>query len=214
LRCKRTGRLYAFLRRHRHLLFDEEFESELAEMYADSPLGKPPVPPAMLAAVTILQAVEGVSDAGAVEEAMFDRRWQMVLDCSGATRPPFSQGVLVDFRLRLMTHGLHERLVERSVQVAKDVGGFGFKQLRLALDSAPLWGAGRVEDTFNLIGHALEVVVLCCLVPDISPGSVPGRFPGGWWLARDGGLGSFPSWVWHGWRGWDGTLPRTMSRGV
>jgi transposase len=28
--------------------------------------------------------------------------------------------------------------------------------LRAALDSSPLWGAGRVEDTFNLIGHALN----------------------------------------------------------
>jgi hypothetical protein len=31
----------------------------------------------------------------------------------------------------------------------------------VALDSAPLWGAGRIEDTFNLIGHALECVVEC-----------------------------------------------------
>jgi hypothetical protein len=37
----------------------------------------------------------------------------------------------------------------------------GYKQLRIALDSAPLEGAGRVEDTFNLIGHALELVVDC-----------------------------------------------------
>lgn len=31
---------------------------------------------------------------------------------------------------------------------------FGPQALRAALDSSPLWGAGRVEDTFNLIGHA------------------------------------------------------------
>jgi hypothetical protein len=29
------------------------------------------------------------------------------------------------------------------------------------LDSAPILGAGRVEDTFNLLGHALEIVVDC-----------------------------------------------------
>jgi len=28
--------------------------------------------------------------------------------------------------------------------------------LRAALDSSPLWGAGRVEDTYNLLGHALR----------------------------------------------------------
>src|SRR5205823_4626715 len=33
---------------------------------------------------------------------------------------------------------------------------FGARRLRLALDSSPLWGAGRVEDTLNLLGHALR----------------------------------------------------------
>jgi len=35
------------------------------------------------------------------------------------------------------------------------------KGLKVALDSAPRWGAGRVEDTVNHIGHALELVVRC-----------------------------------------------------
>ena len=34
--------------------------------------------------------------------------------------------------------------------------GFGVRALRAALDSSPLWGAGRVEDTFKLMGHALR----------------------------------------------------------
>ena len=34
--------------------------------------------------------------------------------------------------------------------------GFGAAALRAALDSSPLWGAGRVEDTINLMGHALR----------------------------------------------------------
>lgn len=160
-RCKRNGRLYPFLRRHRHELFDDGFQAALAAMYSDSPKGQPPVPPALLAMVTILQAADGVSDEGAVNEAVFDRRWQMVLDWMGEDGAPFSQGGLVDFRRRLIANNLHHRLVEQSVAVAKATGGFGYKQLRVALDSAPLWGAGRVEDTFNLIGHALEVVVRC-----------------------------------------------------
>jgi len=159
-RCKRNGRLYAFLRRHRHELFDEAFQAELAEMYADSAKGHPPVAPALLAMVTVLQAVGGVSDEGAVNEAIFDRRWQMVLDCDGEGAP-FSQGSLVAFRRRLIEQGLQEKLILQSVELAKKTGGFGFKQLRVALDSAPLWGAGRVEDTFNLIGHALEIVAKC-----------------------------------------------------
>lgn len=172
-RCKRTGRLFSFLRRHRHELFPEDFQAELAGLYADTPLGKPPLPPAMLAMVTLLQALEGTSDAVAVEEAIFNRRWQMVLGCLSATGPSFSQGALVDFRHRLVEAGMHHRLVEQSVEVAKATGDFGFKQLRVALDSAPLWGVGRVEDTFNLIGHAMEVVVMCAAsVAGLTPEEV------------------------------------------
>jgi hypothetical protein len=160
-RLARTGRLFAFLREHRHELFDDAFQDELIAMYSDMPRGTPPKPPALLAMVTLLQAYERKSDAAAVEEAVFDRRWQMVLDCIGAEDPIFSQGVLVDFRRRLIEHDMDRRLIERTVELARRTKAFGDKVLRVALDSAPLWGAGRVEDTFNLIGHALDVVVDC-----------------------------------------------------
>lgn len=160
-RLTRTGRLFAFLRRMRHRLFDEAFQQELMAMYAESPRGESPKPPAMLAMVTLLQAYERKSDAAAVEEAVFDRRWQMVLNCVGLEEPPFSQGVLVDFRRRLVAHNMDRRLLDRTVELAKESGLFGHKALRVALDSSPLWGAGKVEDTFNLIGRALDAVVEC-----------------------------------------------------
>ncbi len=47
-------------------------------------------------------------------------------------------------------------MIERTVELAGAAGGFGPRQLRAALDSSPLWGAGRVEDTYNLLGHALR----------------------------------------------------------
>ena len=70
--------------------------------------------------------------------------------------PPFSKGTLVGFRKRLIERNLDRRLVERTVELAARTGGFGARALRAALDSSPLWGAGRVEDTFNLMGHALR----------------------------------------------------------
>lgn len=160
-RLKRTGRLFAFLRQVRHRLFDEAFQQELMAMYAEKTRGEEPKPPAMLAMVTLLQAYERKSDAAAVEEAVFDRRWQMVLNCLGAEQPLFSQGVLVDFRRRLVAHNMDRRLLDRTVELAKETGLFGHKALRVALDSSPLWGAGKVEDTFNLIGRALDAVVDC-----------------------------------------------------
>lgn len=172
-RLKRTGRLFVFLREHRSALFDVAFQAELMEMYSDMPRGTPPKPPALLAMVTLLQAYEGASDAVAVENAVFDKRWQMVLGCLGDERPPFSQGALVDFRRRLIEHDMDRRLLERSVELARETGGFGHKALKVALDSAPLAGAGRVEDTFNLIGHAMDIVVRCAAaLASMSPAEV------------------------------------------
>jgi DDE family transposase/transposase-like protein DUF772 len=113
----------------------------------------------VLALATLLQAYCNVSDRDAVALTVMDQRWQMVLDCLGAEQPPCSQGTLYNFRMRLMAHNLDKVLLERTVTVAEQTGGFGARQLRAALDSTPLFGAGRVEDTLNLLGHALHKAV-------------------------------------------------------
>ncbi len=156
IRAVRRARLFVFLREHRHELFGEEFQAELAKTYVDSPKGQPPVPPARLALATILQAYTGVSDDEVIEATVMDRRWQLALDCLDAGQPPFSKGTLVGFRQRLIRQNLDRALVERTVALAAATKGFGARALRAALDSSPLWGAGKVEDTINLVGHALR----------------------------------------------------------
>jgi hypothetical protein len=156
IKAVRRAKLFVFLREHRHELFDEEFQAELARAYADSPKGQPPVPPARLALATVLQAYTGAGDDEVIEATVMDRRWQLVLDCTGAEEPPFSKGTLAGFRKRLIEHDLDRRLIERTVDLAAATKRFGARALRAALDSSPLWGAGRVEDTFNLMGHALR----------------------------------------------------------
>ncbi len=111
--------------------------------------------------VLLLQAYDQVGDAEAVENATVDPRWQLALGCLGADRAPFSQGALVAFRERLIAHDLDKALLDRTVALAKARGGFGWQHLRAALDSSPLLGAGRIEDTWNLIGRALATVVTC-----------------------------------------------------
>ena len=88
-----------------------------------------------------------------------DKRWQMVLDCLRAAQPPFSQGTLCNFRMRLIAPNLDKTLLDRTVALAETTGGFGARQLRAVLDSTPLVGAGRVEGTLNLLGHALRKAV-------------------------------------------------------
>lgn len=152
----RRAKLFVFLREQRHALFSEALQAELATLYQDSPLGQPPIPPAQLALATMLQAYTGVSDDEVIEATTMDRRWQLVLDCLDCSEPPFSKGTLIAFRQRLIGQQLDRRLVEQTIELAAQKGAFGSRQLRAALDSSPLWGASRVEDTYNLLGHALR----------------------------------------------------------
>jgi Transposase domain (DUF772) len=151
------AKLFVFLRQQRHVLFSPDFQAELATtLYADKPKGQPPIPPAKLALAALLQAYTGVSDDAVIEATTMDRRWQLVLDCLEAEEPPFSKATLSAFRQRLIAHDCDRRLIERTLEVAQAQGGFSPRALRAALDSSPLWGAGRVEDTVNLLGHALH----------------------------------------------------------
>jgi len=152
----RRAKLFIFLREHRHDVFDPAFQEELASLYQDSARGQPPVAPALLALATILQAYTGASDDEVIEASLMDRRWQLVLDCLDTQEAPFSKGTLIAFRQRLIEANMDRRLIERTLEVAKQTGAFGAGALRAALDSSPLWGAGRVEDTYNLLGHALR----------------------------------------------------------
>ena len=162
-RIKRA-KLFVFLRYHRHELFDDAFQEELVTLYAPSLRGHPPIPPAHLALATIVQAYTGVSDDEVIEATLMDRRWQLVLDCLDTGQAPFSKGTLVALRKLLIEAQMDRRLIERTIELASQNQEFGSRALRAALDSSPLWGAGRVEDTYNLVGHALKKVI--CVVAD------------------------------------------------
>ena len=158
-RTRKTRKFFVFLRERRHELLDADFQHALANSSSPEPGGREPVEVGRLALATLLQAYCHVGDRDAVELTVMDKRWQMVLDCLGAEHPPFSQGTLFNFRMRLITHNLDKTLLDRTVALAEHTGGFGARQLRAVLASPPLFGAGRVEDTLNLLGHALRKAV-------------------------------------------------------
>ncbi len=143
----RRARFFAFLRQHRHEVFDETLQQELVSLYQESQRGQPPVPPALLALAMILQAYTGVSDDEVIEASIMDRRWQLVLGCLDTEEPPFSKGTLIAFRKRLSEADMDRRLIERTIEVARETGAFGSGPLCAVLDSSPLWRASRVEET-------------------------------------------------------------------
>ena len=129
----RRAKLFIFLREHRHEVFDAALQEELASLYQDSPRGQPPVAPALLALATILQAYTGASDDEVIEASVMDRRWQLVLDCLDTQEAPFSKGTLIAFRQRLIEANMDRRLIERTLEVARQAGAFGAGPLRAAL---------------------------------------------------------------------------------
>lgn len=164
-RLTTTRKLFGFLRLHRHVIFDVAFQARLATMYRDTGAGAEPQPPALLCLALLLQGYTGISDREAVELTIVDARWQLVLGCLGTTEPLFSQGALQQFRERLIANDLDIALLEQTVLIARQTKRFDWrklpKTLRVAMDSRPLVGAGRVEDTFNLLGHAARKIAFC-----------------------------------------------------
>jgi IS5 family transposase len=157
-RCEKR-RVFVFLRELRHRIFDDAIQSKLIAAYSTVARGRERVPPAQLGLALLLQAALRVPDHEVVELTVMDRRWQMVLDCLGAEDPLFSQGTFFNFRQRMIEHGLDQEIFDKTVALARETGGFSATHLRAAFDASPLWGAGRVEDTFNLIGRAALHVV-------------------------------------------------------
>ena len=90
-----------------------------------------------------MQAYTGASDDEALEATLMDRRWQLVLDCLDTEQAPFSKGTLVAFRKRFIEAHMDRRLIERTIEIASQSQDVGLRALRAALDSSPLWGAGR-----------------------------------------------------------------------
>ena len=101
----------------------------------------------------VLAGYQGVSDAEAVRLSAHDACWRSLLGMldEKGDAPAFSQGGLQQFRDRLIGHDMDRRLLEHTVELAKKSKDFDWKQLpktlRVAVDSGPLEGAGRVEDT-------------------------------------------------------------------
>lgn len=164
-RLTRVRALFGFLRLHRHELFDDEFQEQLGSMYRTTGAGDPPNNPAQMCMAVLLQGYVGASDAEAVELTLVDLRWQMVLGCVGAVEPPFSQGSLQAFRERMIEHQMDRVLLEKTAALvragaaSKGDSQMMDKAIKVAIDSRPLAGAGRVEDTINLLGHAARSIV-------------------------------------------------------
>jgi transposase len=138
---------------------DELFADELfAVLYARG-MGRPSVPPSLLATALVLQTYDGVSDEEAVRRAAYDLQWKVALGVELDARP-FAKSTLQEFRAQLVVHQEQRLLLQQSLKAAKRRGKLArSRKLRVALDTTPILGRGAVKDTYNLLADGIVAVL-------------------------------------------------------
>src|SRR5216683_2362506 len=144
---------YRFLSRERQGLFRDE---DYASLYSEK-LGRPSVPPSLLATALVLQTYARVSDEEAAERAAFDLRWKIALGLS-LDDIPFAKSTLQLFRAHLLVHELGRLAFERSLKLARNRGHLKGR-MRLAVDTTNVLGRGAVKDTYNLLGDGIALLM-------------------------------------------------------
>jgi DDE family transposase/transposase-like protein DUF772 len=138
--------IYGMLHRECFALFPDEM---FADLFTD--VGRRSVPPMIVAAVMVLQRIEGCSDREAVDRFTFDARWKYAAGGLSFDYPGFVHTVLVDIRARLARSDRPERVFQARLDAAKAAGLVGRKRV---LDSTPLYDAVTTMDTVTLIRSA------------------------------------------------------------
>ncbi|MFD0887260.1 IS1182 family transposase [Streptosporangium algeriense] len=173
-----AGSVFAFLAEHRQALFPPEM---FTDMYP-SANGRPSMPPQVLAAVLVLQALYGVFDLEAVQELRCDLRWKAACGL-GLYDTAFDPSLLTYFRRRLGRSSDPNRIFTRIQQVVAATGVLTGRQRR-ALDSTVLDDAVATQDTVTQIIAAIrrvihqvpgaaEAAAACCTAHDYTDPGKP-----------------------------------------
>ena len=143
--------IYGFLHRGLPVLFPDVM---FADLFVGT--GRRSVPPSVVAAVMVLQRLEGLSDREAAERFTFDARWRYAAGVGGWDgngRVSFAHTVLVDMRERLRRSADPDRVFMVALAAAGQAGLVGRRRV---LDSTPLCDAVATMDTVTLIRSAIR----------------------------------------------------------
>ena len=174
----KPGSVFAFLAAHRRELFADELFADLFP----SGRGRPSVPADVVAAVIVLQALHGLSDADTVDAVTYDLRWK-----AACGRPVAAAGfhptTLTYWRRRLAASARPNRIFEVVRAVVAETGALTGKTRR-ALDSTILDDAVATQDTViqliaairqvrRVVPGAVEVVAQRCSAHDYDDPGKP-----------------------------------------
>jgi hypothetical protein len=158
------GSFFALLAEHGdRIVRDEDF----AECYSGR-MGRPSIPPSLLAKVMLLQHRTGASDEQAMECVAWDLRWKIALGL-----PVDHQGwhptSLTKYRARLLLHKKEGLALENSLRLAGELGMLD-GTVEQIIDSTPMLGAAATQDTVRLIRHGVKKLIDAVAVVDEDAG--------------------------------------------
>jgi IS5 family transposase len=134
------------------ILKDDDFAH-----WFDPQIGRPSVPPSVVAGAFLLALREDCSDREAEQRMRYDLRWKWALGLD-LTDSGCDHTSICVFRARLLAHQeegkLFREIVSRSV-----AAGLLPKRAVQVMDSSPMLGAAAVQDTYKLIRTALHKLV-------------------------------------------------------
>ena len=147
------GSFFALLAEHGdRIVRDEDF----AECYSQR-MGRPSIPPSLLAKVLLLQYRTGACDEQAMECVAWDLRWKIALGL-----PVDHQGwhptSLTKFRARLLLHGKERLALENTLRLAEELGMLDGTAEQI-IDSTPMLGAAATQDTVRLVRHGVRKLI-------------------------------------------------------
>jgi hypothetical protein len=138
---------------------DEDF----AVCYSER-MGRPSIPPSQLAMVLLLQYRTGASDEQAMECVAWDLRWKIALGLS-VDHQGWHPTSLTRFRARLLLHKLERVALERTLEIAEELGMLD-GPVEQIIDSTPMLGAAATQDTVRLVRHGVKKLLDAVAVVD------------------------------------------------
>ena len=160
------GSFYALLAEHGdRIVRDEDF----VECYS-SGMGRPSVPPSLLARVLLLQHRTGVSDEQAMECVRWDLRWKVALDLA-VDHQGWHPTTLTKFRARLLLHEKEGLALANTLRLAGELGMLD-GTVEQIMDSTPMLGAAATQDTVRLVRHAVKKLIDAVIAVDEQAGRV------------------------------------------
>jgi transposase len=148
-----AGSFFSLLAEHGgRIVRDEDF----AACYSDR-MGRPSIPPSLLAKVLLLQYRCGLSDEQAMESVAWDLRWKVALGLPVDHRG-WHPTSLTKYRARLLLHGQERLALENTLRLAEELGMLD-APVEQIVDSTPMLGAAATQDTVRLVRHGVRKLI-------------------------------------------------------